>query len=118
MTTRTSTESALEGAQSGVNVGAPLVVIEHWTIGPPAAIAVHEEPIGDEIFVEELPSTARSTSLWTGLLGKLVSARCAGPGRRDHDSGPCPRRDALFDAWHTHRDMLRQVSVYGSWPAG
>jgi len=48
-------ESALEGAQSGVNVGAPLVVIEHWTIGPPAAIAVHKEPVGDEIFVEELP---------------------------------------------------------------
>ncbi len=48
-------ESALEGAQSGVNVGAPLVVIEHWTIGPPAGMPVHKDPVGDEILVEELP---------------------------------------------------------------
>lgn len=29
-----SYQSALEGAQSGVNVGAPLVVIEHWKVTP------------------------------------------------------------------------------------
>ena len=48
-------ESALEGAQSGVNVGAPLVVIEHWTIGPPVGTPVRKEPADDEVVVEELP---------------------------------------------------------------
>jgi hypothetical protein len=29
-------ESALEGAQSGTNVGSPFVVVEHWSVSPPA----------------------------------------------------------------------------------
>jgi len=29
-------EAALEGAQSGTNVGSPLVVVEHWSVLPPA----------------------------------------------------------------------------------
>lgn len=52
-------EAALEGAQSGVNVGAPLVVIEHWSIGPPVSkVAHHLTPEGftiDEDGEETLP---------------------------------------------------------------
>lgn len=48
-------EAALEGAQSGVNVGAPLVVIEHWTIGPPAGIPDQKASESEEIPVEEHP---------------------------------------------------------------
>jgi len=48
-------ESALEGAQSGVNVGAPLVVIEQWSIGPPAVIPMPNGPESEGIVIEELP---------------------------------------------------------------
>jgi hypothetical protein len=48
-------ESALEGAQSGVNVGAPLVVIEQWSIGPPAVTPMPNGPESEGIVIEELP---------------------------------------------------------------
>lgn len=41
-------QSALEGAQSGVNVGAPLVVVEHWSVSPPLPRAT-AEPHGEEV---------------------------------------------------------------------
>ena len=56
--------------------------------------------------------TARSTSLWTGLLGSPVS-RAVLALVAVIMIGALFHADGAFYAWHTHRDMLRQVSVYG-----
>lgn len=47
-------EAALEGAQSGTNVGSPLVVVEHWSVSPPDA-AVPPSPLPDREVEEEFP---------------------------------------------------------------
>ncbi len=56
--------------------------------------------------------TARSTSPWTGLLGSPVS-RAVLALVAVIMIGALFHADGAFYAWHTHRDMLRQVSVYG-----
>jgi hypothetical protein len=45
-------EAALEGAQSGTNVGSPLVVVEHWSVSPPASEAT--PPLSQEEEVAEV----------------------------------------------------------------
>lgn len=50
-----SYQSALEGAQSGVNVGAPLVVIEHWSLTAPAATGGNEVKAATEPEEEKHP---------------------------------------------------------------
>lgn len=47
-------EAALEGAQSGTNVGSPLVVVEHWSVSPPDA-AVPGSRLPDGEVEEALP---------------------------------------------------------------
>lgn len=47
-------EAALEGAQSGTNVGSPLVVVEHWSVSPPA-LKVTPPPSREEEAAEALP---------------------------------------------------------------
>lgn len=47
-------EAALEGAQSGTNVGSPLVVVEHWSVSPPDAAVPPSRLPGGEV-EEALP---------------------------------------------------------------
>jgi len=56
--------------------------------------------------------TARSTSPLAGLLGSPVS-RAVLALAAVIAIGILFHADGAFFAWHTHRDMLRQVSVYG-----
>lgn len=56
--------------------------------------------------------TARSLTSWRGLLGSPVS-RAVLALVAVIMIGALFHADGAFYAWHTHRDMLRQVSVYG-----
>lgn len=46
-------EAALEGAQPGTNVGAPLVVVEHWSVSPPVPATAPSSSRGPDAEVKE-----------------------------------------------------------------